>query len=126
MSDDVDALGIVAGVSLSIQIIHDRREVRLVPIGEIDVHSAGTFAVAGELAVDERPEHLRVDLSQVTFMDSSGVHGVELVMTRAAEAGVPCTIVGRDVVVGNGEHGPGPMILWSGATTRLVALPTDQ
>ena len=123
--NELGGTGVVAGVSLSIQIIHDRREVRLVPIGEIDVHSAATFAIAGDLAVDEMPERMQLDLSQVTFMDSSGVRGIESVMARAAEFGVECSIIGRNFELGDSEDASRPMVVWSGSTTRRIAVPKD-
>jgi anti-anti-sigma factor len=112
-------LGIVSDCSLSIQIIHDRRQARLVPIGEIDVHSATTFSIAGEQAIAEGPEHLVIDLSQVTFMDSSGIRGVELLLAMAAKHQVPCTVVGRDESVAADES----VVVWSGHTTRVVPKP---
>lgn len=124
-ADSGKGLGVVYGSSLSIQIIHDRREVRLVPIGEIDVHSASTFAIAGDLAVDEVPERMYIDLSQVTFIDSSGVRGIDSVVNAARAAGVPCTIIGHDIELNDSDGVARPMMLWSGSTTRLVALPKD-
>ena len=118
------SVGVVSGSSLSIQIVHDRREVRLVPIGEIDVHSVTTFAVAGEFAIAELPDHVHIDLSQVTFIDSSGVRGIESVVATAREQGVPCTIVGRDFDLADDDTVARPMVLWSGSTTRLIAVPT--
>lgn len=120
------SLGVVADCSLSIQIIHDRDEARLIPIGELDVHSASTFGIAGELAVDERPEHLHIDLSQVTFLDSSGVRGIEALMALAHRAGVRCTVLGRGADA-DGADGAAianePMVVWSGSTTHMIAVP---
>lgn len=116
-------LDVVNGCSLSIQIIHDRRQVRLVPIGEIDINSASTFTIAAEFAVDEVPEHLHIDLSRVTFIDSSGVRGIDAVVQLARGAGVPCTIIGRDIEIEDTVDVARPMVVWSGSTTRLVALP---
>lgn len=117
------ALGVVADVSLTIQIIHDRREARLVPIGELDVHSASTFGIAAQLAVTERPEHLHVDLSQVTFIDSSGARGVYALVALAAEHGVPCTIIGREDVFDRSPADRESIVVWSGGTTRRVKVP---
>lgn len=119
------ALGIVADVSLTIQIIHDRRTARLVPIGELDVHSASTFGIAAELAVAERPEQLHVDLSQVTFIDSSGARGVYALAALAAENGVPCTITGRDDLFDRPPGERDSFVVWSGSTTRRVEVPVE-
>lgn len=113
-------LGVVADVSLSIQIIHDRREARLVPIGELDVHSASTFAIAAELAIIERPEHLHVDLGQVTFIDSSGVRCIEALVELARQNNVPCTVLGRNGA--RTDAAPERMVIWSGTTTHTVEL----
>ena len=126
-NDVASGLGVLGGgSSLSVQIIHDRREVRLVPIGEIDVHSVSTFGVAGEFAVEERPDHIHIDLTQVTFIDSSGVRGIEGVVTAAREAGVPCSIVGRGLDLSGEDSIARPMVLWSGSTTRLIAVPKPE
>jgi anti-anti-sigma factor len=117
-------IGVVAGVSLSVQILHDRQHARLLPIGEIDVYSVRTFSVAGELAIDEQPEELHIDLSQVTFIDSSGVRGVEALVAQAARRGVTCRVIDR-----GSEGGPElvtkPIVVWSGSRTRSVERPDD-
>ena len=114
--------GVVADVSLSIQIIHDRDEARLVPIGELDIHSASTFAVAGDLALTEHPAHLHIDLTQVTFIDSSGVRSLEVLVALADDRGVPCTLSGRPEVAGDTALGDA-IIVWSGSTTRRIERP---
>jgi anti-anti-sigma factor len=119
------ALGVVADISLSIQIIHDRRAARLVPIGELDVHSASTFGIAAQLAVAERPEQLHLDLSQVTFIDSSGARGVYALVALAAESGVPCTISGREELFDRPSGERDSFVVWSGSTTRRVEVPVD-
>jgi anti-anti-sigma regulatory factor len=126
-SDVLSGTGVVGGgTSLSIQIIHDRRQVRLVPIGEIDVHSVSTFVVAGGFAVEELPEHIHIDLTQVTFIDSGGVRGIESVVAAARDAGVPCSIVGRGMDLSGDDSVARPMVLWSGSTTRLIAVPMPE
>ena len=126
MASPVNApgVGVVAGVSLTVQILHDRQHARLLPIGEIDVYSVRTFSVAGDLAIDERPEELHIDLSQVSFIDSSGVRGVEALVARAAQLGVVCRVIDR---AGDGqpEIVTKPMVVWSGASTRSVARPDE-
>lgn len=115
--------GVVADVSLTIQIIHDQREARLVPIGELDVHSAATFTVAAELALAELPAHLYVDLTHVSFIDSSGVRCLEALAVSAQELGVSCTIAGRDTDLDGHGSGNGRIVVWSGSTTRQIARP---
>ena len=117
------APGVIADVSLSIQIIHDGREARLVPIGELDVQSAGTFAIAAQLVVDEHPEHVHVDLSQVTFIDSSGARGVYALVSLAAEHGVGCSIIGREDLFARRPGDRESIVVWSGSTTRQIDLP---
>ena len=117
------APGVIADVSLSIQIIHDGRAARLVPIGELDVQSAGTFAIAAQLVVEEHPEHLHVDLSQVTFIDSSGARGVYALVSLAAEHGVACSIIGREDLFARRPGDRESIVVWSGATTRQIDLP---
>jgi anti-anti-sigma factor len=119
-------LGVVTDVSLTIQIIHDQREARLVPIGELDVHSASTFTVAAELAMAERPARLHVDLSQVGFIDSSGVRCLEALAEMAEDLGISCTIAGRDAAFDGRAGERGPMVVWSGARTRSIDRPPEQ
>ena len=53
--------------------------------GEIDFLNAASITEAIRLALGEaRPQRLRVDLSEVTFLDSSGI-GVLVSAMRAAE-----------------------------------------
>lgn len=118
-------LGVVADVSLTIQIVHDRREARLVPIGELDVHSASTFTVAAELVMAERPVRLHIDLAQVAFIDSSGVRSLEALAATAEALGISCTIAGRDAAFNAPPGEPGSIVVWSGSTTRTIDRPAE-
>ena len=117
-------VGVVAGVSLTVQILHDREHARLLPIGEIDVYSVRTFSVAGQLAIDEQPAELHIDLTQVTFIDSSGVRGVEALVEQAAERGVICRVIHR-LDGPTPDFATTPIVVWSGSTTRTVERPDD-
>ena len=122
MSDP--GVGVVAGVSLTVQIVHDRQHARLLPIGEIDVYSVRTFSVAGQLAIDEQPTELHIDLTQVTFIDSSGVRGVEALVEQASRRGVVCRVIHR--LDGSApDVATKPIVVWSGSTTRTVERPDD-
>ncbi len=112
-----------AATSLSVQIVHQDRQVRLVAIGEIDVHSASTFTAAADLAIEEHPQHLHIDLTNVNFMDSSGARGIQMVIASAAAVGVPSTVVGRCLYLTSDDALARPMTVWSGSTTRLIAVP---
>lgn len=120
-------VGVVAGVSLTVQILHDRQHARLLPIGEIDVYSVRTFSVAGQLAIDERPDELHIDLSQVTFIDSSGVRGVEALVEQATRCGVVCRVIERrSGRASDQDDAANPIVVWSGSTTRAVERPGDE
>jgi anti-sigma B factor antagonist len=41
--------------------------------GEIDVATCGTLIEAFDTVLPDRPRHLRVDLQNVTFIDSTGI-----------------------------------------------------
>lgn len=110
----------VLGASLTIRILHDRQRVRLIPVGEIDLHSVATFVVAAELALEEKPEHLCVDLTQVIFADSTGVRGIESFLATAATAGVAYTLIGRGAPAAVRDGEGSPMVVWSGSTTRSI------
>lgn len=45
----------------------------VIPLGEIDLHRSPTFRERLKVAAQSRPKILVVDLSQVPYMDSSGV-----------------------------------------------------
>jgi anti-anti-sigma factor len=124
-SPNAPGVGVVAGVSLTVQIIHDRQQARLLPIGELDVYSVRTFTVAGDLAIDERPAELHIDLTQISFIDSSGVRGVEDLVARASRLGVACRVIDR-VGPRDPEISTKPIVIWSGSTTRSVERPEDQ
>lgn len=87
------------------------------------MQSAGTFAIAAQLVVDENPEHVHVDLSQVTFIDSSGARGVYALVSLAAEQGVGCSIIGREDLFSRRPGDRESIVVWSGSTTRQIDLP---
>lgn len=57
------------------------------PSGEIDMSTVGAFREAIAEATAEAPEHLVVDLSGVSFIDSSGLGAVIEANERAKRAG---------------------------------------
>ena len=63
-------------------------------IGEVDLSTAATLGRVLQLAIDDRPPKLIVDLAQVRFLDSSGIQC--LVAASRVAATVDCTLVVRN------------------------------
>ena len=57
---------------LRCQLDHDGTAETLFVIGELDISSAPTLEHAVREALERQGEELRLDLSQLTFMDSTG------------------------------------------------------
>ena len=56
--------------------------VRLCVVGALDARTAETFAAAADLAFDERPEELDLDLRGVTDAGAEGVTAVSACLAR--------------------------------------------
>jgi anti-sigma B factor antagonist len=65
----------------------------LVVRGEVDLATAGGFRHALQALVETGSSPARVDLSAVTFMDSSGINALVTVRRAAEEAGVELVLV---------------------------------
>ena len=55
--------------------------------GELDLGSAPTLKKALEKAEDQNPQSVVLDLSQLTFMDSTGIRAILQARARATAAG---------------------------------------
>jgi len=62
--------------------------------GEIDLNTSGAFQHALLALLDEHPERVVVNLSDVGYMDSSGVASLVKVLSRARKSGVGLMLVG--------------------------------
>jgi len=76
---------------------------RVIPEGDIDMHSSGEFRAILRNVVDEKPAQIIVDLSRVPFMDSSGIATMveSLKLSRKSGGGlriVNCQEAVRDVL----------------------------
>lgn len=77
-SDDAD--------SVRIDILVEDGVAFLTVAGEVDLASAGRLRAAGEEALGSFVGTLRIDLAQVTFLDSSGIAAL-LAIRQRADAG---------------------------------------
>jgi anti-sigma B factor antagonist len=66
--------------------------------GELDLASVGRFRSSIEAAFTDAAELVVADLSEVTFMDSSGVHALVGARSRAAAHGVRFVVVPADEI----------------------------
>ncbi len=76
-----------------IDVVNGRNAVLCVA-GDVDLATVDQFAEAIDLALDDRPDVLRLDLSGVTFLDSSGVKSLITVSMRARATGTELVAVG--------------------------------
>ena len=61
--------------------------------GELDIATAPQLTEAAESQLSQGPHGLVVDLTDTTFLDSSGARSLALVARRAADAGVALQVV---------------------------------
>jgi len=68
-------------------------------VGELDISSAGAFRTTVDQIVASRPERLVFDLSQLSFMDSSGIAVMVYAANHSGEVQLlhPSSIVRRIV-----------------------------
>ena len=78
-SVSVESRGTVSGVAVS---------------GELDLASSDAVQDALDEAVEQASEILVVDLSETTFIDSTGLHAVIRCERRAAAAGLSVVVIG--------------------------------
>ncbi|WP_197938335.1 STAS domain-containing protein [Phytohabitans flavus] len=84
----IDELG-PAPAALLVSAVRDRRGMRLVVAGDVDVISAWQFREYLAGALDTTPASLTVDLGGVTFLDSTGLSALVYAHQRARHEGVP-------------------------------------
>ena len=70
------------------------RAVRLRVVGEIDMSTVPTFEKALSSALDAKHERLMIDLSEVNFMDSSGLNALVRARNAMEDTGVELVISG--------------------------------
>lgn len=81
-------------LTVSREIVNGGQAVRLRVVGEIDMSTVPTFEKALSSALDEKHERLMIDLSQVRFMDSSGLNALVRARNAMDDAGVELVISG--------------------------------
>jgi anti-sigma B factor antagonist len=92
-------------VDLGIAIEREGDALVAIPDGEVDVASAPQLREKLLAALDERPPLLVVDLSRVTFLDSTGLAALVAVYHRANEVGsafalaAPTRIAGKVLTI---------------------------
>ena len=80
--------------TLTVHVVYDGGVTRLVASGEIDASSARTFETAAQQALLEKPDAIEIDLSNVEFIDSSGLRAIVALSNRAREQRIPATVNG--------------------------------
>ena len=84
----------LADSTLTVQVTYDGAVTRLVAVGEIDASSAHTFEAAATQALAEQPGCVEIDLTDIGFIDSSGLRSIISLSNRARERQVEVAITG--------------------------------
>jgi anti-anti-sigma factor len=80
--------------TLTVQVTYEGDVTRLFADGEIDASSAHTFEAAAMQALAEQPRLVEVDLSEVGFIDSSGLRAIITLSNRARERQADVVVTG--------------------------------
>ncbi|MCU1503173.1 MAG: anti-sigma factor antagonist [Ilumatobacteraceae bacterium] len=80
--------------TLTVQVFYDGGLTRLVANGEIDASSANTFEAAANQALAEAPSAIQIDLSDVGFIDSSGLRAIIGLSNRSRDQHVDLSVSG--------------------------------
>jgi anti-anti-sigma factor len=79
---------------LTVSAVPDREQLRVVAAGELDPSTAGALRAQLAALLDVGGRHdVVVDLREVAFMDTSGVHALLDADRRACEEGVRLVVV---------------------------------
>jgi anti-sigma B factor antagonist len=78
--------------NVALTVGHDRARLQLQ--GELDAAAAGELAALFDEACAGEPSLLLVDLSELSFCDSSGIHVLLVAAARCAESQIDMRIVG--------------------------------
>jgi len=81
-------------LTVSWEIVNGGQAVRLRVVGEIDMSTVPTFEKALSSALDAKHERLMIDLSEVNFMDSSGLNALVRARDAMEDTGVEMVISG--------------------------------
>jgi anti-anti-sigma factor len=115
---DVDEVIMSVSEHLSIHRSHEDGVERLVPVGELDLATAPILERAFDLAFDDGDVRMIVvDLAELSFMDSSGLH-LLLRMTEACRAGDRLRVV-------NGSPAVVRLLDVSGTSDLLPLVPSE-
>jgi anti-sigma B factor antagonist len=86
-------MSVVALPLLAVSAVPDRERVRVVAAGELDLSTAGELRRQIAELLDVGWRDVLVDLREVTFMDTSGVHVLIEADARARAGGVRLVVV---------------------------------
>ena len=73
---------------LSVDITHEGRRCAITPAGDLDMSTVGSLEAVLLVAEAGAARQITIDLSQLTFMDSSGLHMLLKAAARAQENGI--------------------------------------
>jgi anti-anti-sigma factor len=87
-----DALAF-ASLEFSVDIVPDQEQVRVSPAGEVDIATADQLRQPIAELLEAGYRRVVVDLRQVTFLDSTGVHTLIQCHERARDRGASMSII---------------------------------
>ena len=92
--------------------------------GELDMTTTHRFGASVQEALDEGARALVVDLTQLTFIDSSGLAARRAALRSRGLAGARLVVAGSNPTGSNSTCTPLPTApSWSATTRRLIARP---
>ncbi|MBE2316046.1 STAS domain-containing protein [Solirubrobacter sp. CPCC 204708] len=77
---------------LDVRTTHEDRTTTVVVVGEVDLLTSVRLNRELQIAFEAEPEWLRIDLSEVAFMDTTGVAVLLKARRQALEAGCRFTV----------------------------------
>lgn len=92
VTDEPDALEF-ATPEFSVDIVPDRERVRVAPVGEVDIATADQLGRPIVELLEGGFERVVVDLRDVTFLDSTGIHTLVQCHRRARDLSARMSII---------------------------------
>jgi anti-sigma B factor antagonist len=90
---DADTEAMLAAVTFRVDVARENAGVRICPVGEVDMATIGHLRARIDEELRSGVERLILDLRQVTFLDSAGLHLVVDLDARAARNGMQFAII---------------------------------
>ncbi len=91
--DGVSGRAAAAAAVFTVEVMPERDGVRVIPAGELDLATSGRLGTEVRALFDRGFADVVVDLRELTFMDSSGVHELMACDRHAATRGGRLSVI---------------------------------